>query len=358
MVAGGEGLRLTVMSMLRMEKARMRAASKLLKDPLLAVAPGLADRDLVEMDVELVSFQQARSLEYLGATELLARVELIKAQSNKQFRAGDASAACGGYERGRRILQLVPSTLAEEEATSLKALQLALLLNSAMCAMRAQKHVDALAHSDTALALAPGTPKAHFRRAQALEALGRLVEAEAALEAVLQLQPNNKEAHEKLRMLRGKTRETALSELGFAVDVSATELLARVEALKAQSNKQFGAGDAAAACGGYERGRRILQLVPSTLAEEEATSLKALQLALLLNSAMCAMRAQKHVDALAHSDTALALAPGTPKAHFRRAQALEALGRLVEAEAALEAVLQLQPNNKEAHEKLRMLRLV
>ena len=148
----------------------------------------------------------------MSVSELLQRVAQVKAQSNRQFEAGELAAACSGYERGRRILQLVPSQLSAEEEASLHSLQLALLLNGAACSQRTDSFGEALTLSDAAVALEANAPKAHFRRGEALEALGRLAEAEASFEVVLQLQPTNKQAHERLRALHARVREAAPSK--------------------------------------------------------------------------------------------------------------------------------------------------
>jgi len=178
---------------------------------------------------------------------------------------------------------------------------------------------------------------------------------------VVALQPANKEAHERLRALRGGTvRSAALAAMGARAGATPAELLEEVEALKAKANMQFSAGDKEAACGAYARGLDLLKLVPAEVTAAEAASRGSLEVALLLNSAACALRAGSYAEALSLCDATLKAGPSATalvvKAHFRRGQALEGLGRSAEAEAAYGEVVALQPANKEAHERLRALR--
>ena len=77
-----------------------------------------------------------------------------------------------------------------------------------------------------------------------------------------------------------------------------------------------------------------------------------MRLALLLNGGACALKEARYEAALSQSDAALALSPTSAKALFRKGQALHALGRLAEAEAAFSSVIAAQPASREAHAKL------
>ena len=192
---GGEGLRLTVMSMARSEVARVR-----MRPALVGALPlgnlSLDDAGLVSYAVWLHSFVQPRALDQMGPAELLSHVESLKAAANKRFAAGEVEAACAEYEKAARFLRLVDG---EEAAVS--SLKLALRLNGAACELRLQHYEVALTHSDAALALVPNSTKAMFRRGQSLDGLGRKVEAEAAYRDVLRREPASREANARLDAL-------------------------------------------------------------------------------------------------------------------------------------------------------------
>ena len=198
---GGDGLRRVVMSMTRNEVARVRMHPSLARPPLSA-SPG--SDGLLTMTVRLVSFEQQKSLEHMSPTELIAHINRLKAAANARFASGDAETACAEYERAMRLLRLVAEAdlPSEEDRTAWRGVQLSLRLNGAACALRAERHEQALAHSDAALSLAPNSTKALFRRGQALQGLGRLGEAEAAFVAVVEQEPKAKEAHTRLAEVR------------------------------------------------------------------------------------------------------------------------------------------------------------
>ncbi|KOO31556.1 peptidyl-prolyl cis-trans isomerase fkbp4-like protein [Chrysochromulina tobinii] len=328
----------------------------------------------------------------------LAQAGSLKAAANAQYKQGDVAGACAEYERARALVEPVAETSVEKAP-----LLLALRLNSANCALQAKSFVDALAHTDAAIALSPQSVKAHFRRGQALQALGRVPEAEAAYSEVLKLEPANREVGAKLHDLQhghglghgqGHAHGAAAASeaapvniieaapvniikaaagtaggagglpwkvQSVAVEMTAEEpskppmsdedRLAQAGSLKAAANAQYKQGDVAGACAEYERARALVEPVAETSVEKAP-----LLLALRLNSANCALQAKSFVDALAHTDAAIALSPQSVKAHFRRGQALQALGRVPEAEAAYSEVLKLEPANREVGAKLQELR--
>lgn len=289
-------------------------------------------------------------------SEILSEVDALKVESNKQFTTGDHAQACKGYGQGLDILKLVSHDLESAEAETRKALELALLLNSAACASRSGAHKEALDLCDAALALSANSTKALYRRGQALEGLGRVMEASAAYKSVLALQPTNKEAYARLQTLYITERSSMLQAMGLSAVSSSSELLSQVEALKVESNKHFTSGNHARACEGYTHGLEILKFVTNDLESTEAASRKPLELALLLNSAACASRSGAYKEALELCDAALKLSATSTKAHYRRGQALEGLGRIADASAAYKEVLALQPANKEAQGRIQALR--
>ena len=93
---------------------------------------------------------------------------------------------------------------------------LALRLNSAACSLKAARHAQALVHSDAALALAPGSAKALFRRGSALHGLGRLAEAEEVFSSVLARSPTSREAHARLQEVRASMQAAGGSSAASA----------------------------------------------------------------------------------------------------------------------------------------------
>ena len=210
-----DGLRLAVMSMRRAETARINISAHMARDPTL----GLSGDEAVVVELELLRFTQARALQQMSALEMAEHVGGIKTAANKLFAAGDRVAACTEYERGSQLLRSPrASTATAAEASPLDALEVALLLNSAMCAHTDGRHTEALTHAEAALALSPDATKAHYRKGQALRGLGRRVEAEAAFSAVIKLDPQNRQAHAELAALAAEaTPPAAAGEAAAAV---------------------------------------------------------------------------------------------------------------------------------------------
>ena len=319
---------------------------------------------------------QPPDLMLLSAPELIAHVDKLKGVANKQFAAGRHHEACARYARGRRILRLVAAeTEAETELESHSQLSLALHLNGAACALQTERHAEAITLCDAALALAPESTKALYRKAVALLALAREAEAESAFAEVIKLEPRNREANEQLRTLRERraaaaaekpgagpkapadSAATLATERAAMAAMSGAELVARVAKLKATANELFGSGQHQQACAHYDLGRNALEGVTSDeVSAEERHQLEELSLALHLNGAACALRTERHAEALTLCDAALVLSPKSTKARYRRGVALRALGREAEAEAAFAEVLKVEPRNREASEQLRSLR--
>ena len=95
-------------------------------------------------------------------------------------------------------------SLSASEAEASKALRLALLLNGGACALKESRYDAALSQSEAALAISPTSVKALFRKGQALHGMGRKEEAETALVAVTEREPNSREAHNLLAAVRAK----------------------------------------------------------------------------------------------------------------------------------------------------------
>jgi len=261
------------------------------------------------------------------------------------------------------------SPLAPDSAAH--TLSLALRSNLANCALQDNQPADALAHADAALQLAPDSAKALYRRAQALSALGRLADAESAAAAALAANPSSGEVA-KLQAAVGARRDAAaaIAETAAAATaaaaaaaeaeaaaeavaaaaaaaavpvLTASEILSAAGAIKDRANSLFSSSKRSEACTEYGR---ALDMVTGSAAGGDA-AVATLTVALRNNLANCALLDSQPAVALAHSDAALALAPSSAKALYRRAQALQALGRLAEAEVAAALAHEANPTNAE-----------
>ena len=114
-------------------------------------------------------------------------VDAAKIEGNKLFRSGLYSAAVDAYTRAIDRLDLH----AMKSESSAHA-----YCNRAAARLKLQGHADsALADVDAALQHNPCYAKAHRRRAQALTSLGRLEEAIASLDLLLEIS-TIREGHE------------------------------------------------------------------------------------------------------------------------------------------------------------------
>lgn len=127
--------------------------------------------------------------------------------------AGNAHLAAGRFEEAL-VAYDAALAAAEGKAAVLHANRAAVLL-------RIRRVEDALAAADAALAADGTYAKAIFRRAQALEALGRLGEAHLAVRRLLELDPRNSEAAAMLRRVHGQAAmRAATSGLSGASDAA------------------------------------------------------------------------------------------------------------------------------------------
>lgn len=89
-------------------------------------------------------------------------------------------------------------------------------LNRAYCYEKIELFHLALADTEAAIYLKPDITKCHYRKSKALSGLRLFTQAEDALKRVLKLEPDCKEAHEELNMVR----VAGLMDLGFDEDIS------------------------------------------------------------------------------------------------------------------------------------------
>mmetsp|Transcript_27895 Transcript_27895/g.83597 ORF Transcript_27895/g.83597 Transcript_27895/m.83597 type:complete len:408 (-) Transcript_27895:53-1276(-) len=151
-------------------------------------------------------------------------------------------------------------------------------------------------------------------------------EAEAACRAGLAADA----ANEPLRLALQALRDSGF-ELDAALEPTDAALVdaAKAQEHKAAASKAFAAKDLKAAEAGFGK----------------ALAFDPTDAVLYSNRSACRAGQEVFDDALADADAALRLRPDWAKAHNRRATALYGIGNYVEAEAAVDAGLKLEPGN-------------
>jgi uncharacterized protein (TIGR02466 family) len=185
---------------------------------------------------------------------------------------------------------------------------------------------------DRAARAAPRQPVIRARLASVREAQGRLAEAETSLRELIELQPEQVEAHyNRARLLR------LLNRRDDALHCTARALAAREggPALRAMTLQL----------------RALLQSEAGAVDDALATLDAALQLApqraaLHHNRAVLLQRQGRHADALLAHAQALRLGLDAADAHYNLGNTLQSLGRLDDALAAYRAALQRQPQHE------------
>lgn len=154
------------------------------------VGPGQA----VEYKVELVSFEEAKSSYSMSANEKKEHSERVKGHGNAYFKAGDVRRALRRYEAAHEPFEYLDSIKEEDEKKAAQEIKAACLLNMAACYEKLQDWSQVVSKCNKALELpVPAShSKAYFRRAKAYTQMGRLQEAKADLDRLLQHDANDK----------------------------------------------------------------------------------------------------------------------------------------------------------------------
>lgn len=105
----------------------------------------------------------------------------LKEAGNAAARAADWPTALDAYEQCLRELDQL--SVADGETRG------AVEANASLACLKLQQHTAALGHADAAITARPGWGKAYARRAEALAALGRALDADDALREVTRLDP-------------------------------------------------------------------------------------------------------------------------------------------------------------------------
>lgn len=226
--------------------------------------------------------------------------------------------------------------------------------NRATTFFRLKKYAVAESDCNLAIALDSNYYKAYARRGAARFALKKYESALEDYETVLKLDPENAEAQNELKKIKealgqapAVQSEATRPQEDSIVDADQQRLMEeqqrRQEAVmqKDRGNAYFKEGKYEAAVECYSRGM-------------EADSMNVL---LPANRAMAFLKLEKYKEAEEDCTKAISLDGAYTKAFARRATARAALGNLEEAKQDFQAVLKLEPGNKQALNELQKLQI-
>ena len=218
--------------------------------------------------------------------------EQFKAKGNDAFKAKQYPEAIDWYTKA---IEVDPNC----EAAG------ALYSNRAASYTALGKFQEAIADGDACARVRPNWLKGYFRKAVALESLGKLDEALKAYDESLKTEPNNEEVQTKINNLRLQIKER---------NEKATPSSVRsAEQAKMLGNSLFAAGKYEGAQAFYSRAIEL-----ATEGSEELATFYA-------NRAACRQQVYDYTGVISDANAALAINPTHVKAMLRRAIAYEGL---------------------------------
>ncbi|KAJ9122873.1 hypothetical protein QFC24_003911 [Naganishia onofrii] len=127
----------------------------------------------------------------------------IRDKGNEQFKTGNYPQAAQLYTQSMVMSLNRPPW---EQISFVKDEISSAMLNRSVAASKMGAWTAAYADAETCIKLNPRNPKAHFRKATALQGMGRLDEALAALETGLVFEPENAELKNTMRAIQDQLK--------------------------------------------------------------------------------------------------------------------------------------------------------
>jgi tetratricopeptide (TPR) repeat protein len=192
-----------------------------------------------------------------------------------------------------------------------------------------------------AIRVDPGKPEAYHQLAQMLRATGHADEAVAALRDALAVAPGNARTHLELGLAHAALADFPHAEESYrkALDLQ-PDLAPAAQALSAAFIAQGRVDEVEAVVDGA--------LKHPAIGPRERAGLK-------LNLSIARVQQQRNAEGLALLDEAQRLMPNLPHADYSRANALQMMGRMEEAERAYHMALRRDPLDLRAHTGLNQL---
>ncbi len=192
-----------------------------------------------------------------------------------------------------------------------------------------------------AIRVDPGKPEAYHHLAQMLRAAGKPDEAASVLQDALAIAPDNARTHLELGLAHAARTDFPRAEESYrrALDLQ-PDLAPAAQALSAAFIAQGRVDEVEAVVEGA--------LKHAAAGPRERGALK-------LNLGIARVQQQRTAEGLALLDEAQRLTPNLPHADYNRANALQMLGRMEEAEHAFHTALRRDPLDLRAHNGLNQL---
>jgi FKBP-type peptidyl-prolyl cis-trans isomerase/tetratricopeptide (TPR) repeat protein len=170
---------------------------------------GVAPNATIKIVIELVDFANEKGVhEFTGddvhavEEEKIAVAEKKKAMGNKSFKTGKLVRALRRYGGAKAMLAGDGKNQDEEQKAKAKAIQVAVLTNSAICHTKLGDNAAAVISCDHALMIDSECVKALFRRGAIRSKQMKLPEAAVDLKRAYKLDPSNTQVRKELQLLK------------------------------------------------------------------------------------------------------------------------------------------------------------
>ncbi len=244
----------------------------------------------------------------------------------------NAHLARGDFVRGEALLQQARAQQPDDPA----------ILFSLGNVRRAQgRGAEAAGYYKQAIQIDPGKPDAYLHLAQLLRSLGRAGEAIPFLEEALRFAPDDARIFLELGLAHAANSAFTAAEETYR------------KALKLKPDFAAAALALTACLIAQERADEVETVAADAL--KHPTLSPRERAALMLNLSIARVQQQRAAESLKLLDEARRLAPNLPQADYNRANTLQMLGRMEEAERAYLMALRANPLDLRAHTGLNQL---